>query len=177
MLTPLAPFDGDTILPLADARVQLNLASDDTYHDPAITSCRDEAISWLEGYAGRSLQEREFLWLTDQFNPIISLPIGPATSADISYYDATGTDLTIDAADYYLGNDKISPAINAAWPYADGRPGGVRITITAGYALADDIPPHLLAAVKLAMTAFFENRVDPDLTGAMQVADQFRAVL
>jgi uncharacterized phiE125 gp8 family phage protein len=177
MLTPLAPFDGDTILPLADARVQLRLTADDTFHDDAVTSARDAAIGWAEDYTGRSLQERDFIWTTNQFTPILTLPIGPATSVELSYYDGDGTDLTIDAEDFYLGNDKVSPAINSAWPYADGRPGGVRIVITAGYSTADDIPPHLLAAVKLAMTAFFENRTDPDLTGAMRVADQFRAVL
>lgn len=177
MLTPLAPFDGDTILPITDARVHQRLTASDTYHDDAIEAARDAAIGWVEGYAGRSLQERDFLWTANQFEPVISLPIGPVTSATIAYYDGDGTDLTIDVADYYLGTDKLTPAINAAWPFADGRPGGVRITITAGYALAVDIPPHLLAAVKLAMTAFFENRSDPDLTGAMRVADQFRAVL
>jgi uncharacterized phiE125 gp8 family phage protein len=177
MIYPLAPFDGDTILPLADARVQLRLTADDTFHDDAVKASRDAAIGWAEGYTGHSFQEREFLWVANQFMPVLCLPIGPATSVDISYYDGDGADLTIDAADFYLGNDKLTPAINAAWPFADGRPGGVRITITAGYATADDIPPHLLAAVKLAMTAFFENRADPDLTGAMRVADQFRAVL
>lgn len=177
MLTPLAPFDGDTILPLADARVQLRLTADDDFHDDAVEASRDAAIGWVEGYTGRSLQERDFLWAINQFCPVVSLPIGPVTEAVVEYYDGDGTDLTIDEADYYLGNDKLTPAINAAWPYADGRPGGVRLTLTAGYALTDDIPPHLMAAVKLAMTAFFENRSDPDLTSAMRVADQFRAVL
>lgn len=177
MLTPLAPFVGETILPMADARAHLRLTADDTFHDDAVESARDAAIGWVEGYTGHSLQEREFLWQLDQFTTVVSLPIGPVDSAEISYYDGTGTDLVIEAADFYLGNNKLTPAINAAWPYADGRPGGVRITVTAGYALADDIPAHLLAAVKLAMAAFFENRTDPDLSGAMRVADQFRAVL
>lgn len=177
MLSPLAPFDGETILPLADAKEHLNLTADDTYHEPSVEVARDAAISWVEGYTGRSLQEREFLWQLNQFTPIVSLPIGPVTSAEISYYDGDGANLEIDAADFYLGNDKLTPALNTAWPYADGRPGGVRITVTAGYAVAADIPPHLLAAVKLAMTAFFENRANPDLAGAMMVADQFRAVL
>lgn len=177
MLYPLAPFDADTIIPIADAKEHLNLAADDTYNEPKVEAARSAAIGWVEGYTGRSLQEREFLWQLDQFQPVISLPIGPVTSAEIGYYDGDGTDLAIDAADFYLGNDKLTSAINAAWPYADGRPGGVRITITAGYSTADDIPPHLIAAAKLAMTAFFENRSNPDLTGAMRVADQFRSVL
>jgi uncharacterized phiE125 gp8 family phage protein len=177
MLTPLAPFDGDTILPLADARVQLNLTADDSFHDDSVTSARDAAIGWAEYYTGRSLQERDFLLEVDRFCMVMALPIGPATSVVVEYYNSDGTDTAIDEADYYLGNDKLVAAINSSWPVADGRPGGVRITITAGYAVPADIPPHLLAAVKLAMTAFFENRTDPDLSGAMRVADQFRAIL
>lgn len=177
MLTALAPFDGDTILPLADARVQLRLTANDTFHDDAVEGARDAAIGWVEDYTGRSLEERDFLWSVDQFKSVLTLPIGPADSAVVAYYDSDGTDTTIAEADYYLGNGKLTAAINAAWPYADGRPGGVRITITAGYALPADIPPHLLAAVKLATTAFFENRSNPDLSGAMRVADQFRSIL
>lgn len=177
MLMPLAPFDGDTILPMEDAKEHLNLTDSDTFHEGNVEAARDAAIGWVEGYTGRSLQERDFLWPINQFTTVLAAPIGPVTSAVIEYYDGDGTNLTIDEADYYLGNDKITSAINAAWPYADGRPGGVRITLTAGYALAGDIPPHLIAAVKLAMSAFFDNRSDPDLTGAMRVADQFRSVL
>jgi uncharacterized phiE125 gp8 family phage protein len=177
VLTALAPFDGETILPMADARAHLNLTADDTHHDDAVEGARDAAISWAESYTGRSLQERDFLWQVDQFQSVLSLPIGPATSAVVEYYDSDGADTEIDAADFYLGNDRLTAALNASWPYADGRPGGVRVTITAGYALPADIPFNLMATVKLAMTAFFENRSNPDLAGAMRVADQIRPVL
>jgi uncharacterized phiE125 gp8 family phage protein len=177
MLTPLAPFDGDTILPLADARVQLNLTEDDTFHDASVTAARDAAIGWAEGYTGRSLQERDFLWELEQFTTVLVSPIAPVTSATISYYDSDGTDTEIDAADFILGNNRLISALTTAWPYADGRPGGIRVTLTAGYATADDIPPYLMAAVKLAMSAMFENRANPDLSGAMFAADQFRPVL
>jgi uncharacterized phiE125 gp8 family phage protein len=177
MLTPLAPFDGETILPLADAKVQLNIAAESTFHDDAVTDARDAAVGWCEGYSGKSLQERDFLWIVDQFKSVMSLPIGPATAATISYYDNDGVDTEVDAADFYLGNDNLSAAISATWPSADGRPGGVRITVTAGYALPADIPPYLLSSVKLATAAMFENRSNPDLSGAMRCADQFRSVL
>lgn len=178
MLTPLAPFDGDTILPLEEARVQLNLTEDDTHHDDAVTSSRDLAIGWLEPYAGVSLQERQFLWELDQFETYISLPRGPVSGIDgVSYYDWEGDDLAIDAADYIFGRNRLAPAVGAAWPYANGYPGGVRVTFTAGFATADDIPQNLMASLKLAMTAFFENRSNPDLRVAMMVADQVRAIL
>lgn len=177
MLTPLAPADGDAILPLADARTHLNLTASDDYHDDAVTALRDAAISWAEGYAGRSLDSRQFLWRLDRFTSVVRLPIGPVSAVNaISYYASDGADTALVAADWYLGGDKLWAAHGATWPVASGAPGGVRITFTAGYALPADIPPYLLAAVKLAMAAMFEDRSSPDLTAAMRCADQFRPV-
>lgn len=179
MLTALDPFTGEDILPLADAKGHLNITSGDTSFDTVITALRDDAISWAEGYAGQSLQERQFLWTTDKFCSVLVLPIGPVSSASsVKYYNTDGTDTTIDTADYVLSDDRLTAASDATWPSdADRRPGTVRVTFTAGYATADDIPQYMLAAVKLALTAMFENRSNPDLSGAMMAADQFRSIL
>lgn len=177
MLTALAPFDAETILPLAEADRHARITLGDAYNEADLEDHRKSAIGWAESYTGQSLQERDFLWTVDQFRSVMRLPIGPASGAVVAYYDSDGTDTTITDTDYYLGNGSLTAALNLTWPFADGRPGGVRVTITAGYPTADDIPPHLMAAVKLAMTAFFEDRTNPDLSGAMRVADQFRAIL
>lgn len=179
MLTALDAFAGEDILPLADAKVQVNVTADDDSEDDILEAARDAAISWAEGYTGRSLQERQFLWTADKFCSVIALPIGPVSSADsVKYYDGDGTDTTVDAGDYVLSDDRLVTAADATWPSdADGRPGGVRITFTAGYATAGDIPFYLLAAVRLATAAHFDDRSNPDLTGAMRAADQFRSIL
>lgn len=177
MLTSLDAFTGEDILPLADAKVHLNITADDTDHDDAIEAARDDAISWAEGYTGRSFQERQFLWTLDQFCSRIVLPIGPVSTADtVEYYDSDGTDTEVDASDYVLGNDTVIAASDASWPYADGRPGGVRVTFTAGYSDPADIPAYLMASVKLALTALFEDRGNPEMAGAMRAADQFRPI-
>jgi len=179
LLTALEAFTGEDILPLADAKVHLNITADDTSEDDAIEAARDDAISWAEGYSGRSLQERQFLWTVDRFSSVIPLPLGPVSTADsVKYYDSDGVDTTVDAADYVLSSERIVTATDSTWPSdVSDRPGGVRITFTAGYATAGDIPFFLLAAVKLALTAMFDDRSNPDLTGAMRAADQFRSIL
>jgi uncharacterized phiE125 gp8 family phage protein len=145
------------------------------FYDASVEDSRDAAIAWLEGYASVSLQERQFLWELDQFSCFIELPRSPVTGIDeVKYYDGDAVDLTIDTADYIFGRDRLAPAVGASWPYANGYPGGVRITFTAGYT---DIPFNLMASLKLAMTAFFENRSNPDLRVAMAVADQARPLL
>jgi uncharacterized phiE125 gp8 family phage protein len=174
MLVPLTAADGDTILPLEDARVQLNLTADDTFHDAAVTAARDAAINWVENYTGQSLQERQFLWTTSVFACVMRLPMVPVTAVDeISYYDATGVDVSLDASAWFETTNNVAAAFGTRWPYAYGHD-GIRITFTAGYATADDIPPFLIAAVKLAMAAMFENRSNPDLSAAMRCADMFR---
>lgn len=83
----------------------------------------------------------------------------------------------INDADFYIGNNRLMASSDTSWPTADGRPDGVRLTLTAGYETAADIPPYLMAAVKLAMSAMFENRTNPDLSAAERAADQFRPIL
>jgi uncharacterized phiE125 gp8 family phage protein len=179
MLTALAPFDGETILPLEDAKIQVRLTDSDSYHFDALESARDQAIGWVESYTGQSLQERDFLWTVDQFASRMYLPIGPVADdgiGEVSYYDSNGTDTVIDADTYVTGGNILASASGSTWPYADGRPGGVRVKFTAGFTLPADIPPHLLGAVKMATSAFFDDRINPDLSGAMRLADQFRSV-
>lgn len=175
MLTPLAPFDADAILSLEDARTQLRLTEDDTFHEPRLIAARKSAIAWTERFTKLSLQERQWQWTTDYFTSRIALPIGPVTAIDgISYYDRDGVDTDLVEADWYFGNNVIVAATGTAWPYANGFPGGVRVTFTAGYATADDIDGDLLEVVKLAMSAFFENSTAPDMAGAIRQANLIR---
>lgn len=179
MLEALAPFDGEDILPLEAARVHLNVAETQTQYDAAIAEARDLAIAWAEDYASRSLQQRQWLYSIDRFKSCIEVPIGPIVDVDgISYFDSAGVDTALATDVWYHGNGVITAAAGKSWPTTTAwLPGGVRITLTAGYATAAAIPPLLLGAVKLATTAYFENRTEPNLSGAMMAADRFRDLL
>jgi uncharacterized phiE125 gp8 family phage protein len=177
MLTALTPADGDSILSLADARAHLNLTADDSFHDTAVIALRDAAIDFVETYTGKALSQRMFEWTVDRFTSVIDLPIGPVASDDaaISYYNSDGIDTALVEGDWFIGRGRVVAAAGQTWPYANGLPGGVRITFKAGYALPADIPPMLIAGVKLAMTAMFEDRASPDLTAAMRCCDGHRS--
>lgn len=176
MLTALEPADGDAILPLADARAHLNLTADDSFHDTAVIALRDAAIDFVEGYSGKALSPRQFEWSADRFTSSIALPVGPISSdgAAISYYDSDGADTALADGSWHFGRGQVVAASGQTWPAANGFPGGVRVTFTAGYATPQEIPPMLLAGVKLAMTAMFEDRSNPDLAGAMRCIDRHR---
>lgn len=178
MLTALAPFDGDTILSLAEARVQCRLTADDDFHDSAVTDARDDAIAWFEEEASVSLQERQFLWTEAEFSCRMDLPRRPVTAIDsVSYYDEDGIDTALVEADWYFGDNTIEAAAGTSWPSSSGQRGSVRVTFTAGYSLAEDIPRNAMRAVKLALTAYFDDRSNPDLTVARQHADRFRVMV
>lgn len=178
MLTPLAPFDGDTILPLADAKEHLRLTDSDTFHDASAEAARDDAIAWFEDYASVSLEERQFLWTEGSFADPMRLPRRPVTEIDgISYYDEDGTDTALVEADWYFGDNALAPAAGTSWPCTSGQPGNVRVTFTAGYETAADIPLNAMRAIKLALSAYFENRSSPDLKVAQWHADMFRAMV
>jgi len=159
MLTALAPFVGENILSLEDARAHLRLTSSDTHHDASVIASRDAAIAWVETYTGKSLQQRQFVWTARQFCRAMALPIGPITSIDaVEYYEADGTEVALVDGDWYLGDHQLLAAHGTSWPVSSGEAGSVRVTLTAGYAAADDIPADLMAALKLMMGHLFAMR-------------------
>lgn len=163
----------ELVLPLDEAKRHLNVL-DDSFDD-LISDLRDEAIDWVERYCSVSLYLREFQWVQDRFTSSIKLPIGPLGEVTaISYYDSAGTDTALAEGDWYIGRGSIVAMPGTAWPSDDGRPGGVRVTFTAGYAHASEIPGMLLSAVKVAIAAMFANREQPDFAGAMRCCDRVR---
>ena len=176
MLTPLAPADGNAILPIEKARAALSFDEADAANDARIIRARDGAIDFAEGYTGKALSRRQFEWTLDRFTSVIRLPIVPVVGegAAISYYGADGVDTSLEEGSWYFGRDSLMAAHGRTWPAANGAPGNIRITFTAGYATPADIPPMLMSGVIVAMAAMFEDAERPDLTAAMRCLDRHR---
>lgn len=175
MFTPLALVDGEAILPLAGARAHLNLGPDETADDALIGELRNEAINVIEYHSRQSLQARQFLWEADAFSVAMRLPMRPVQSVDeISYRDTAGLAVPLDASSWSAAGGFLSPAAGYTWPRIGTGRAAVRITFTAGYLATDFIPPALIAAVKLALSAMYDDRSNPDLMPALRLADKFR---
>lgn len=172
MLTPLAPADGEAILPLAESKRYLrvlNGAQDDT-----IGELRDAAIDWLEGAADHALTRRQFLLEDRQFVCRLRLPRRPAASVDeVSYFTTDGTKIELEATAWRFGAGFLEPAHGVPWPYASGREGSVMIKFTAGFESPADIPRLMITAAKAALAAMFANREAPDLRAAERIARRF----
>lgn len=177
-ITRVTPLDGDTILPLADAKAHLRVSH--TSEDSLIASLRDAAIGHVERVSGVALASGDWRWTLRGFPARVDLPMRPVTAlGDVKYYDADGVEQTY--ADARLVDGAVLPAANGVFPTAYGF---ASIEFTAGLASSDEAP-ELTAAVKLLLGHFYANR-EAVVTGTIAtelplsvnaLIDTYRAVL
>jgi len=173
MLTPLAPADGEAILPLDLLKARVRVLSSD--EDLDLERMRAQAINFVERYSGCALQRRQFMASDRQFCASMRLPIGPVQSVDkIAYVAADGAIVELEAGAWYAGGSVVQPRAGTHWPYASGQEGAVRITLTAGFENAENEAPMLIAAVEVGVAALRASRDAPDWSAAMACADSYR---
>jgi hypothetical protein len=172
---------------LLDAKSWLHLDPDFTDDDAIVTGLIQAARERVEDYTGRSLVQQQWRFSLDWFpsyhphdtapahsggyygvgtwwwdTQCIYLPRAPLISVDSFKYQAVdGTTQTLPTSGYILDSDsepaRILPAYNAYWPTALQVPNAIQITYTAGY---QNIPQTFLLAMRLAITAWYENPSD-----------------
>jgi uncharacterized phiE125 gp8 family phage protein len=177
-LTRVTPLDGDTILPLADAKAHLRVTHND--EDALIGQLRDAAIGHVERVSGVALAEGDWLWSARRFPPRVDLPMGPVSAVgDATYLDDSGVEQTY--ADARLVGSSAFPAVNGSWPTAYDY---AAVEFTAGLASPDEAP-ELIAAAKLLLGHLYENREAVNVgniatelpLGVQALIDTYRAVL
>jgi hypothetical protein len=98
------------------------------------------------------------------FRYALRLPRGVVQSiTSVKYRDTTGTLVTLDPSTYVLSADAweatLTPAPGGIWPTTLVHPEGVVITYVAGYGDAGtDVPQGIIAAIKLLVGTWYENR-------------------
>lgn len=156
-----APVEEPVSLAEAKARLQVTIDDMDTDIDALIRESRGAA----ESEVGRAFLAQTWAMTLDGFpcGRSIDLPRPPLASvAWVKYYDADGVQQTLDAASYYVatGSEPGRLVLKAgrAWPVAElGRPESVEVRFTAGVSSRSLLSPLVVAAVKLIMSARWEN--------------------
>ncbi|WP_250501967.1 head-tail connector protein [Caballeronia sp. AZ7_KS35] len=108
-------------------------------------------------------------WMTDRSFSIrfrgrkIELPFPRLQSVDgITYFDGSGSSQTLDPSLYLVDEVSepgiVTPAPGADWPKAEHRPNAVKISFTAGYGTATDVPDGIKTWMLLRVGSLFENR-------------------
>lgn len=157
-LVNIAAFDGEAVLPLADAKAHLRVLDDDS--DELIAALRDAAVDMVEQYAEKALVSRNFEW-RGRLQQAMEMGIGPVTAlASVTYLDADGALQTLAHASALriALRDRIEFKTDVDVPdQADGD-GVAVITFTAGYGGGQPLPPSLVAACRMMLGHLFMNR-------------------
>lgn len=124
-----------------------------------------QRLDGREGKLGRCLISQSWRLSLDAFPREIALPLPPCISVDsISYLDANGDEVEIDAADYRvtglgsLDGAHIRAVRGKSWPTTSDTE-SVFIEFTAGFgAVPEDVPEPLRTAIKMHVGHLFEHR-------------------
>lgn len=184
---------------LDEARAQCQVDADLTEHDARLTSYIKAARELAEEYTKRSFVEQEWLLTLWAFSTYeyawgaaypgaIVLPRGPVIAVNsLKYYDASGTQLTLDPSSYLLDASdepsRLYPAYNQFWPSAAWRPGAVEVAYKAGYQSAGSptdaatVPERARQAILALVSHWFANREAVDRFGASELPYGFERSL
>lgn len=157
--------------PLTLAEAKEHLRVDGVDNDASISADIIAAREWVEGYTGLVLTPRSMTTAFRSFDrmELKGWPIAADAAVVINYFDGAGVAQVV--TDYrLLVTDRpgiLIPAPGARWPYAPRQAGAVSATYQAGYASPAAIPEAAKAAMKIIITALYDNR-DTGLTEAVK---------
>ena len=139
-------------LSLTEAKEHLREYLDESVHDDVISVLISAAREHAEIYCGRSWAPATFAMRLDTFpcGPI-ELPPDVTAIAAITYKTAAGDTATVPSNTYTLDAELREVAPTSGWPSGSR----VRVAFTAG---PDEVPPTVLAAIKLTLGDLYANR-------------------
>lgn len=147
---------------LEQAKRQANVVATDD--DAAISSWIYAARELVESASNRSLLPQTWrLRIHDWPLDKLELPKPPLIAVEsVKYYDSTGTEQTLPATYYSVDVDREPGVLwrdeDAYWPETDGRPNGITVIYTAGYATEDAVPARAKQAILLLVAHWYRSR-------------------
>ena len=162
-----------TPVTLTQAKAQLRVTWDD--EDVHITSCINHATAVTETIQRRSIINRTYKLLIDNFDYETRLPMPPLVSVtSIKYYDVDGVQQTLSDSEYQVVlHDSVpfvTPSVDGSWPATDGRRNAIEIVYIAGYGESnDDIPKDTEAGILKLVSDGYEHR-ESEIVGVMTMS-------
>lgn len=149
--------------PVSLSEAKLHLRVENNLEDAFIGSLITAARQMAEHYTGRVFVNQTIQTATDEFSDPIVLPVSPVIAiVSVKYIDANGAEQTISSGNYVLHKDDqspyIRPAYGTAWPSVRGQDDAVRISYTAGYGAAADVPAAIKQYILLHVANYYKNR-------------------
>ncbi|WP_439150758.1 head-tail connector protein [Sulfitobacter sp.] len=148
---------------IVDAKRHLRVTGSD--EDEYITSLISAAVAFVdaEGVLGRAMVTQTWAKWVSQAPGYVLIRLGPNTTLTaVDYYDADSVLQSATLGDFEtrLEGDFVivKPVENGAWPAAETRNDAIRLTFTAGYGGAADVPQSVKHALLLLVGHWYENR-------------------
>lgn len=173
-------------MPVSAEEAKAHLRVTHSGDDETIAAYLAAAVARLDGHAGllgRCMVSQT--WRQDYGcwpkHGLFRLPFPNVTSiGSLTYFDASNVEQTVASDLYQLHQDGMSSFVwlRSAFTYPslyDDRIDPVRITFTAGYGAAADVPADLKHAIKLLLGDFYEHREDT-VVGSVDVRPLPRGV-
>jgi len=137
-----------------------------TAEDTLIDSLVDTAESLVEQICDRQLLQATYDFTFDHWpsaDDEFEIPFAPTSSiTHIKYIDENGDEQTLDPSVYVASTDvdpaQIYLAYGQSWPGLRAQRNAVTVRAVVGYANAAAIPEQIKTAIKIAVTAWLENR-------------------
>lgn len=156
---------------LAEAKDHLNLIND-TSRDAHIQSLVVAAREWVEEHVGQVLTARRVVETRDAFNGFVDLYAWPIRSVQaIAYLDGLGVERELVPGDWLASLTRrpvrLMAGLGRTFPLVAAAAGAVTLIVDAGYATPDEVPEKLKLAIKVLIAAWFDDRADGDVPGAV----------
>ncbi len=153
---------------LTEAKLQVQIDSDITIHDPYITILITAARQMIEAETDRSIVTQTITTKIHAFphtghNTWISLPRPNLQSiTSISYVDCDGVTQVWDSSLYEIETFRepgiVYPAFGECYPTTRSQPYAVTIVHPSGYGNASEVPDTIKQAMFLLISHGFNNR-------------------
>lgn len=146
---------------LDQAKANLRVTSSD--EDGLIAALIVAAREAAEKATGLILTSRQVVQSVDSFDRWIDLYAWPIQSiASVTYRDGGGVQQVLAPSTYAAALNRrpvrLAPASLASWPSTAGQPGGIIVTVQAGYPTPDDVPATIKQSILLMIGHWFKNR-------------------
>jgi len=151
---------------LSEAKKHCRVEEEDTEDDLLIEGLIGAATGFLDGPSGilgRAIITQVWLLELPSFPTSLDLPLEPVQSVEVSYLDGDGAEQDLAAETYELvprpsRKTRMIQVDGSTLPALHSSSFPVRISMTAGFGGAVDVPPGLRAAIKMLVSFWYEHR-------------------
>jgi uncharacterized phiE125 gp8 family phage protein len=150
---------------LAEAKLQVRVASTETSEDDLLNAYISAATAWVEKHLQRAILTQTWELVLDDFSDAMEIPLAPVQSiTSITYYDENDALQTLSTSSYLLDNvgdpTWVVRAADATWPTVASGINNVIIRFVAGYT---DVPESITLALRFLAANWFDNRSSADV--------------